>query len=110
MSDTNDDGLDIPPRLKISPEDRRRAWAEYYRAQAKPAAVSPIDDRGPGSVCRRLGLSDGINKNFVAALEARETAERDRRRAEGLERLAQWKSKQRDEKAAMDRVRAAARA
>jgi hypothetical protein len=84
--------LDIPAFLKIPPEERRAAWETWkgFPDQGKPI----LDDRGPGSVARRLGYTDGINRTFVAELQAREAAERVRKRQEGLARLAAWKAGQ----------------
>jgi hypothetical protein len=103
--------MDVPQFLRISKEDRAAAWVEYYRGMKNPAADNaPVDDRGPGAVCRRLGIRDGINKNFVDSLRAQEEAERLRKRAESLEKLAAWKSRKRQETAEMNEVRVRARA
>jgi hypothetical protein len=108
---SNNDGLDIPEFLRVSPEQRAAAWARYV---AKPAGNNlndhALDDRGPGSVCRRAGMPDGINKDFVAALEAREAAERLARREQGLTRLAEWKRRSQAESTEIEAVKAAARA
>jgi hypothetical protein len=97
------DGLDIPAFLKISQAERRAAWETWkgFPDQSKPI----FDDRGPGSVARRLGYTDGINRTFVAELEAREIAERARKREEGLARLAAWKAGQAEIKAVQARAR-----
>ena len=99
-----DDGLDIPAFLKIPQTDRVAAWANY-----KPTGTAngpAPDDCAPGSVCRRAGMPDGINKEFVAALEAQEAAERATKREESLARLRAWKADQ----AEIEAVKAAARA
>jgi hypothetical protein len=101
---SEDEGLDIPGYLRISQEERAQARQDWkgFPNQSKPV----LDDRGPGSVARRLGYSDGINHQFVAELQAREAAERARRREEGLARLQAWKQQQ----AEISAVRAKARA
>jgi hypothetical protein len=73
-------------------------------------AAAPVDGRGPGSVCRRLGIPDGINHQFVADLQAREAAAAAVKREQGLQRLAEWKARDRIEKAKIVAVKAAAAA
>jgi hypothetical protein len=105
------DDLKIPDFLRISAEDRREAWASYYAALAKPISTRPgvVEQTGPGDTCKRLGYTTGINQQFVEALRAQEAAARDAKRAEGLARLAAWKSRAREETAAMSAVKARAR-
>jgi hypothetical protein len=89
--------------LKISQAERRAAWESFkgFPDQGKPI----LDDRSVGAVCRRLGIPDGINHQFVAELQAREIAERARKREEGLARLAAWKAEQAEIKAVQAQAR-----
>jgi hypothetical protein len=106
-----DDGLDIPEFLKISQERRAAAWAEYDATRnANNNDHFITEERGPGAVCRRLGIPDGINQEFVAAIEARDQTIALAKREEGLARLAEWKARARAEKAEMDAIRSRARA
>jgi hypothetical protein len=104
-----DDDLDIPEFLLI-PQERRAAARARYVAKPVTANNPAIDDRGPGSVCRRAGIPDGINQAFVEAIQAREAAERQVKREQGLTRLAAWKERTRVEQAEIEAVKAAARA
>jgi hypothetical protein len=106
-----DDGLDIPSFLKISQEQRAEYWLQYDAARkADNDDCLIIDDRGPGAVCRRLGIPDGINQEFVAAIKGREEAARLAKREEGLARLAEWKARTRAEKDELNAIKARARA
>jgi hypothetical protein len=103
------DGLDIPTFLKISRERRSAASAEYdAQRNANNNDHSTAEDRGSGAVCRRLGIPDGINQEFVAAIKGREEAARLAKREEGLARLAEWKARARAEKAEMNAIRSRA--
>jgi hypothetical protein len=103
--------LDIPEFLKISSKRRAAAWAEYdAKRSANNNDHSIPEDRDPGAVCRRLGIPDGINHEFVAAIKAREEAARLAKREEGLNRLAEWKARARAEKAELKAIKARVRA
>jgi hypothetical protein len=100
---SEDNGLDIPGYLRISQEERAQARQDWKGFPSQPKAA--LEDRGPGSVARRLGYTDGINRTFVAELEAREIAERARKREAGLARLAAWKAEQAEIKAVQAQAR-----
>jgi hypothetical protein len=100
----NEDGLDIPAFLKISAEERAQARRDWKGFPNQPKAA--VADNGPGAVCRRAGIPDGINQEFVAAVKAREAAAATIKKEASLAKLAAWKAEQAESAA----VRAAARA
>jgi hypothetical protein len=106
----NDDGLDIPSFLRIPQARRRAAWAEFD-ARPRRAQNHALDDRGPGSVARRLGFPENPrDEELRAALQAREEAQRLAKRESDLARLAEWKAARVAEQAEIEEVKARARA
>jgi hypothetical protein len=103
------DGLDIPSFLQISQEERRKAWEEWKGFPNQPKAA--VEDRGPGSVARRLGYpenpADAVARAELTAgiLRAAEADKKEKAEARKAERAAQ--KAEREEIAA---VKAAARA
>jgi hypothetical protein len=89
-----EDGLDIPECLRRSRSDNSAPWMRNVGPEipVREIRVQP-EDRGPGSVARKLGYPESPADAIARAeIEAGIRREVEVKKAEGLARLARWKA------------------
>jgi hypothetical protein len=59
--------LDIPDFLRISAEERQKAWHEWRGFPSQPAPMLANETSGPGSVARRLGYPESPSDALARA-------------------------------------------
>jgi hypothetical protein len=102
---TPDDGLNIPSFLRVTPEEaaRRRQW--WKDNPPRPMPVLMAEQRPPW----RTEEDHAVFREELARAQAREEADRERKKAEGLARLAEHKERRRAEEKETEAIRAQVR-
>jgi hypothetical protein len=80
--------LDIPDFLRISAEERHKAWREWRGFPSQPAPMPANETDGPGSIARHLGYPENpLDARARAELRRAPMAEAERFRVADRESM-----------------------